>query len=486
MTKKNALRAKEMFRFLSVGRFYWRLLVLPLVGGILLYVSYLVTHDEKVLPLSFLTLFFIVYFITLGYIGSSARDRIIRIMTQIQLLPITKREKQFWLYLRSTWLPAVLLFLGAVITAYFSLSIRLEELLPFLPYATAVTLLLSILHWKGSYLVVDTENFVGVVSSREQTLLSFVTIMLSISPIIYHLMPLPLKVITTLLLLVIAIIYGKSDLHAFQIDGGSTESKGNPKNKKRRDFSFLKGMNSSLARYLYYLEWKDIKSPVLSYLVNLGTVLFVVLVYYTIGGLFAAQNNIAIFERGLKLSLFVSYFTFLMHHADFTNSVKETDLLLPLTHSTKSIASTINQIVRPTVYTFLNTAGVVLVIRVVHLALTQVIEQPQIQGSLLFYTFTYTLLTLALSITVFSLMDLLILVMTVAMQAFGYYKASRFVLQWSLFFYVFTFILVFSQEQLSRLETLISYPVLAIYPVIFLFSRISLHFVMKKVQVITA
>lgn len=493
MTSRKGLRVKDAFRFLSVGRFYWRLLILPVIGAVLMFASmgYNVILEasigDSILPFSFTGIFFTTYLVTLGFIGSSVRNKITRIMNLIQLLPIAKREKYFWLYLRSTWLPAILLFAGAIVAVFLTDRNALGLLLPFLPYVIAAVLLLSILHWKGSFDVVDTETLIGVVASREETLLSYVSFALLISPIIYDFLPLFLKVMTAVLVFVIALMYGRSFAHEVQINEGVfLQDDHNIKDEKQVNLSFLAPIKSSLVRYFYYLEWTEIKKTVNFFKLNFVTVLFFVIVYYAIGGLFAPGNEISNFERGVMLCLFISFFTFNMRHT--SDVAKETNILLPLSQSKKAVANMISQILRPTVYTFINTIGIVLLIDFLHWGLSLVIEQPQLlHGRLVLYTLPHIFTILALAIAAFSFMDFLLNFLIVIMQRFGYFKADNWLIAISTFFNTVAFFAV-AMMLIGRslsVEIFLGYPAIALYGMIFLLSRIGLYFVTKRIQVVT-
>ncbi|MCZ0704631.1 hypothetical protein J2T56_003233 [Natronobacillus azotifigens] len=486
---RKGIRAKDMFRFLSVGRFYWRLAILPLIGAILLYGSYVLTHGEEVLPISFPATFLTSYFTTIWFIGTTLRDRTISIMPLLQLLPINKTKKQCWLYLRSAWLPGLLLLLGAMITPEFGHIFRLEWLLLFLPYMIAVVILLGILHWKGSFVVVDTETFLGSLTSRDQTILSLITFTLGVSPIIYDFFSVPLKVITTAFLFIVAFVYGRSSLHAFQIDGDWMKNNKDEKVRKKRGFSFINKRKSSSVRYFYYLEWSVIQRPLLFYLLNFGIVLFVVLIYYALGGLFSFQNDVSIFERGLIVSLLVTYSTFLIHHPILPSfALDETDMLLPLNQRKKSIVHTMNQIFRPSVYTILNSIAITVLIIFIHLGLSLIIQQPQLsQGKFLWNVFSGVWITIVFSIMLYSLLDFLLLSMMVFMQTLRRFKLSLLIYHASLFFYVTPLFLIsfLHQEKILSMDTYIDYSAIPMYVAIFILARIGLHFVLKKVQVIS-
>ncbi len=157
MSRKLNLRAQDLFALTHSGRFYWRLLVLPLSGAWLAIISFFFSTNniERTIPVpfSFAAVFYVTFLLYLWWVGSSLGDQLFgrQVIDLMLLWPLPKRSKQGWLYLRSTWLPALLLMLGAIPAAYLVHGAHAATILfTSLPYGLAAAFLLSVLIWKGS------------------------------------------------------------------------------------------------------------------------------------------------------------------------------------------------------------------------------------------------------------------------------------------------------------------------------------------------
>ncbi|TCT12219.1 hypothetical protein EDC18_11365 [Natranaerovirga pectinivora] len=493
MNRKRSLKVKEIFSFLEVGIFYWRLLILPFAGVFLFVVSFSISENITFGKgvLSFSATFYTLFLLILGgWIGSFVRDKIINrnVIDLILLWPLNKRKKLFWIQLRSTWIPAILLILGAMIGGYFLEPSALGMLLNSLPYGLALAFFLSVLIWKGSYDVTEVGDFVGKVSYREEIGLSLLTTFLCFSPILLELLPFYVQNMVSIGLLLIGFVYRKSSKHEIQIGGGECNQSKSPENGKPQDLSFLKSIKNPMFRYFYYLEWDYIKKPIKSYLINIAAVSFIVLIYYAYTGLFSSNNDISNFHRSLFISLLVSYTSVFMHQGEqmMNNEMK---ILLPLSPIKKAITHLLNRILRPTAYAFLNIIGVVLIIGLSHRGLSLIIQQPYLPyGSLILEIFMYTLMLLPLSIAAFSLLDFILKGLMVVMQGLGFFKVCSLLNRGTFFFYFFPllFLVVMRGEELPRIEIFIRHSAIPLYLGVFVLSQMGLYWTMKKIQVISS
>ena len=496
MNRKHGLKVKDIFSFLEVGAFYWRLLILPLVGAFLSFLSFYMnenlTYGDGIHFLSFGAIFYTAFLFALLWIGSDVRDKIFarNAMDFILLWPISKREKLFWMQLRSTWLPGILLILGGIIGSYLMHPNTIGMLIRSLPYGLAVGFFLSILLWKGSYAVLDAGSFVGKVSYREEMGVSFLIFFLCLSPVVLDFLHFYVEIIVSILLLFAGFAYGGSSKQEIQIGAGSDNHNESSRSEKLRDFRILESIQSPLYRYLYYLEWDNVKKPLQSFLINLAGVCFIVLVYYAIGRLFSSNNDVYSFHRALYLSFLVSYSTLLMHHdGGMTNDFYDMTILLPLSPRKKAIADLLKRIIRPTVYTFLNVIGVVLLIGLLHQGLSLMIPQPHLSyGRLTLGILMYTLTFLPLSIAAVSLIDFLLKVLTVTLQGLGFFKVCSLLHRGAFYLYVFPlfFVSAVSRGELSRIEIFLGYRAIILYVGVFFLSQMGLCWTFKKVQVISS
>ncbi|MFP4015597.1 MAG: hypothetical protein ACLFUI_01075 [Halanaerobiales bacterium] len=490
MIKKRAFKIREIFSFLEVGGLYWRLLILPFIGA---FISFLIFEVEVSLFvnnfLSSTAIFNTIFLFVLLWIGSSIRDKLFarNVINLILLWPISKRQKMFYLYLRSTWLPGVLLLLGAISVLLFIHSDALGMLIASLPYLLAVGFFIGVINWKGSYIVTDAGSFVGKISVREETSFYFI-FFICLSPIVFDYLPFILEFIATVFLIILGFVYGKSTGHEIQNRGITDNNVKSYREDKTQDLNFFESIKSTFWRYYYYLEWNTIKSPLQMILLNVFTSLFISTLYYALLGMFSSDIDITYFQRVLYISFFASFSTIMMNNLELLFYGKEkVDMLLPLSYEKKAVVSSLHRIFLPSVYTFFNAAVVSLIINLFHRGLAVITPQPHLAfGSLVFDTLFYTLSFLPLSIAAYSLMEFLLTAVIIILEALRFMKLSSSLYRGTFLFYLIPlgFLWTFIGEKIITLESFLGYQAIAIYIGVFLLSRIGLYWGKRRVQVI--
>ena len=499
MSRKHILKAKGAFSFLERGVFYWRLLILPFVGAFISFASYGL-GDESIFVgkfLSFNAYFYTSFLFIVVWIGSSVRDRIFarNVMESILLWPISIKEKMFWLYLRSFWLPVVFLLLGAIPVVYFIHFEAFQAFFVSLPYGLAAGFFLSIINWKGSYDVVDAGSFVGKISVREENFFFYI-FFICLSPIVFDFLPFVLEIIATVFLLIMGFVYKNSRKQEIQSGGLSDHSEEETDNNKSSELEkkgyliFFQSTKSGICRYFYFLEWNTIKKPLQSLLTNMGLVLFMSVIYYALGGLFSSNIEISNINRGLYISLLLSFSTIYMQYAEMLEDDRlKIAMLLPLSYRKKAVVNVLQRTFLPIIYTLLNIVVVSLVINLSHRGLSLIIPQPHLPfGRLLFDTLIYTLIFLPSAIAVYSLIEFLIRILTVILQALGLVKVYSLLHKGTFFLYLFPliFLLIVVGEYLLMFEEFLGYPVIILSIGIFLLSRLGNYWAMKRLQVISS
>jgi len=498
MNKRPNLPFREVLAFLHVGSFYWRLLILPFVGAFMGFITYLFSADmvdgNVGLTLSFAAIFYTVFLFALWHINSSFQGHLFaqKIIDLIVLWPLAKRTKFFWLYLRGTWLPAILLMVGAVPGVYFThggQAVRL--LLPSLLYALAAAYFSSVFQWKGSFVVIDAGSPIGKFSVRQKSALTLVTFFVSLSPLILGLLSPAMKVIITVGFCALGYVYMGLSKHEMQVWGEGAHPSQTADEHRPRDLRHMAKAQNPAYRYFCFLEWGELRRPLTSLLIHAaGAFIQVTIFYVFVGGMFSINQEAPVHYHSLYLSLLVCTSTFAIATGSIImdNNAQGTGLLLPLSPAKKTLVNIFRRILRPSVYTFFNIVVAALLLSMARWALSLFMPLTQMPfGQLTLQALRFAPVFILLTLTMQSLLELVLKTITLALQRAKFYQGANQFYSWGAFYLVtglpIAIPIIISQD-LSRLSFLLGLPAVILYLSVFFLCQLSLHFTMQKVQVL--
>lgn len=511
MSKKYKLDLRKKLKFFGAGRFYWKLSILPFIGAFLAIITFILSlngfPDDPILPISFNPLFFTVFLLLIFWIANQFQDKLLanNAINLYMLWPTNKRSKMLWLYFYSSWLPASLLFLGASIGILFVAPSFIWSILIFLPYAIASVITMSILFWKGSFTTVDTGNFPGKISYREETYLSFITFFISISPFIVNPLNFPLLLLVSLIMISIAVIYALSTKKELQTSGSHQgpvdsilqKSSAKKQNEEKVNIPLKKG---PLLRYFLYLEWDfiqiyyikpfSLKKFLFPFSISFISGLFIVFVYYALGGFLNPKTHLPIEEQAAYISLLITFTVFFSHWMEILiNNQQKITLLLPVSLQAKSIARFFSKLMRPLIYTILYMFLFPIILIMTHLLLSNFMEQhiPP-YWELVKFALIYSAVFIPFCLAILNTVEFLFCSIIILLQKLSFYKLALWLSSSTFFVSIFPFVFVMTMinQDLSGIKYLVSYQAITLYFVLFSLSKLGLHWTTKKTQVITS
>lgn len=492
MKSRSGLSMRDAFRIMNPGRFYWRLLVLFLVGAFFSSSAYQLSLWVD--GLRFEPLFYTVLLGAVSFVGGDLRDGMVSkgSLERYLLWPMDGKRKMLWLYLRSSWIPGVLFFIGGLVFVDFAEPEVFSRLLYPLPYAGAALFLLPFITWRGSFLAVEVEGMVDV-GFRMESGVGWVNFLLIVSPLGLMFLPVVLLYPLGLAMVVYGIRCYQSEVSGLQLGGVSQDPeerypkwlRGRFEQGKQQEVEELKNMKNPLLRYYRFLEWEEHRNPLTAYLIFLSTVGFVVIIYYGLMGFFSEEQILQ--ERGMILGLLISFGTYFIHHVSVGVGGNERTLLLPLETKKKVLGEFLNRFLRPTGYLLLNSVIISALIGIIHVVLHRffagqgVALLPLISG-----TMYYSIRLLPMLIAIFSVGEGIIKAFTLLLQRSGFYQIRGLVFAANFFLYLIpmVFSLFFYDGFIAEISTWIGGLAGAVYLGVFLISRWGIYQMSKKMQVI--
>ncbi|SEO06344.1 hypothetical protein SAMN04488134_103262 [Amphibacillus marinus] len=494
MNNQLTLKPKQVLAFLETGAYHWRLALLPLFGAGIAFISFEIsenaTSGEIILPFSFAAIFYTVFLYILFWHGSLLSNRLFvkQVIALIIQWPISVRQKQFWLAFRGTWMPAGLLLLGAALADLFVNGPLLWLLLKSLPYGLAACFFISVTLWRGTFSVAD----LGIIkiSSREEVKLSFLNLFVLVSPVLVSYLNSWAELTLACFLFGLTIVMQRSPKLTFQITNSADSVDRNERESNQTILSFSERVKSKSARIFMLLSWDSIIQPIKKlFILNFGTVSFIVFVYYAINGLFSASSALLMMERGMFLSIHIGFATALMPGS---NSIMTYDDELTLTMLPTSLLKKVTiRMTRQFIETvLLNVFNIMLITTAIwftHSLLNPFISQPELKyGLMVIYTLKSSLLIIPLVLAVMGLLELLLNTVIVLAQRLITLKAFNWALVGGIFIpsiplVVLAFLNISSGQIYVRL---VSYPLALMAIGVFLITRMGIYWTSKKIQVV--
>jgi len=492
MNKNPKLGMRDAFRIMKPGRFYWRLWTVLLAGAFFSSSAYQISLWVE--GLSFEPLFYMVLLGAVSFIGGDLRDGMVAkgSLERYLLWPVNRKRKMLWLYLRSTWIPGILFLLGGLIFGDFAEGVVFSELLYSLPYGLSALFILAFITWRGSFVSMDVEGMVAV-SFRMESGVVGINLLLIISPLGLMLVPAYGLYPVALAMIVFGIRLFHSEESLLQLGGVSQNSEerypkwlsGNFGDGDKKKIGKLEKMKSPLLRYYKFLEWEEHRNPLPYYLIALGTVLFIVTIYYGLMGFLLAEQSLS--ERGMVLGMLIGYGTFFLQHVSMSVVANERALLLPMKTKEKAQGEFLHRFLRPTVYLLLNSGIVSGIIGGIHVFLYHFFSGQEVSWlPLVTESVYYALRLLPLWIAVFSLGEGIVKGATLFVQRIGFYQIRSFVFAVYFFLYLIPLGLsiFFYKNFISEMSTYTGSAAILLFLVIGIISRWGIYQMSKRIQVI--
>lgn len=493
MKNKPGFTIKDAFTIMNTGKFYWKLLVIFLVGAFFSSSAYQLSLWVD--GVSFDVLFYMVLLGAVSFIGSEFRDGMVGkgSMERYLLWPLNRKRKMLWLYLRSTWIPGLLFWVGGLAFGNFAEGEVVSQLLYPLPYGVSAVFILAFITWRGSFVTADVEGMINV-SFRMDSGVGWMNLLLILSPIHLIVTPIPLTYIGALGLAVYGLGLFSSERSNLQLGGmvqnieerypkwlgGRFKARGLDKGDR------LKKLKSPLFRYYKFLDMEEHGEPIQAYLIVFGTVLFITAIYYGLMGFLFQEQVLG--ERSMILAFLIGYSTFFIQHVVVKGEGNELSLLLPLEMKKKALGNLLHRFLRPIVFLLINSVIISILIGVFHWVNHQFFTGQDVALlTLTFGTLHNVIRLLPIFILAFTLGDAVLKAYVIVMQQQGYYhiRGSLFIGHFFLYLAPLIFSLFYYDTFIETFPVLTGSSVVLVSLGVFGIGQWGIYHMSKKIQVIS-
>jgi len=310
------------------------------------------------------TLYLMSYFTIFGLAmiswTSLIRDQMVaskRLMLFIQL-PIAFAKKKRWLLVSYHLLPTGLVMMGSFLYEGRFLIGHIDKLLVYLFISTIV----FFMHYQGGFHTFDTDTLLGSVAIRNSSGIGFMQFLLMLSPIGWVFLSQQVLLILIVLLVLVTASYYR---HGFLL----TEYKGdNPQSGKQVNQlvaeTWIKKNKQPVINYFLFLHVEELNRPYQTFIVQFVVNLFILLIYYVTAGFLFTES---VFLEQIHFIAAISiYSCFFLRVTTMITPTSAASFLLPLLDRKKLLAESLDKLLLPSVYGFVNLGIVSFIIYALH------------------------------------------------------------------------------------------------------------------------